>query len=581
MKRILKYASRYWYLYVISIVAMVISAVLDMLTPIVISKIIDDVIIAKQAEIFVRLLLSLVLIGLGRAVFGYVKEYLFDISSTKIACDVRKDLFTHIQTLSLRFFNKNSTGELMARVKDDVDRIWAAVGYVIMLIIEVVIYCVLVLGFMFSISPLLTLIPLCIMPIVAIMAFKMERKLGGVYEQISEENAELTTVAQENLAGVRTVKAFAREKYEVGKFLKHNQKYYELNMKQAKTVAKYNPNIQFLSNMLIVLVIIFGGILVINGEITLGKLGAFSEYSYNIVWPMEILAWLCNDLAAAVASNKKIDKIMKEVPEIKSPPIPVVKEKVEGRLSFQNVSFSIDKTPILKEISFSLDKGKTLGIMGNTGSGKSSIVNLIERFHDVDSGEILLDGVNIKEYDLKQLRASCAIVMQDVFLFSDSIEENIKIGNREEMDKKEMIMAAEYASARNFIEGMSEKYQTIIGERGVGLSGGQKQRISIARALAKNAPLLIFDDSTSALDMETEFMIQKALANINRVTKIIIGHRISAVKDADEIIVLEQGAIAERGTHKELLSQKGLYYRTYVAQYGDYGLNDNIEFGQI
>ncbi|NLZ81378.1 MAG: ABC transporter ATP-binding protein [Clostridiales bacterium] len=570
MNRIGKYIARYWYLYAIGITSMVISISLDVTSPRITRSIIDDVIVGGKIELLTRLLLALLGIGFGRAIFQYIKEFVFDVASVSIAADMRKNLFQHIQKLSIRYFDKNNTGELMARVKDDVDKVWNAIGFVGMLIIECIIHTTIVLYSMFSISPILTIVPLLIMPIVGYIAVVMENKLGKVYEEISEQNAELNTVAQENLAGVRTVKSFAREDYEIEKFAKHNKKYYDLNMQQAKILIKHNPNISFLTKVLLVAVITIGGILVIRGKITIGELGAFTEYANNIIWPMELLGWLSNDFASAVASNKKINKILLEESEIKEPESPVTLGKVQGEIELKNVSFDLYDSKILEGISLKVGKGKTIGIMGMTGSGKTSIVNLLERFYDVDNGEILLDGVNIKELSLRELRQNIAIVMQDVFLFSDSIEENIKIGSKYEMDSETIRQAAEAANAKEFIEDLSSGYETVIGERGVGLSGGQKQRISIARALAKEAAVLIMDDSTSALDMETEYEIQQKLQMLKDTTKIIIAHRISAVKNADEIIILENGKIAERGNHEELINKKGLYYATYEAQYEGY-----------
>jgi ATP-binding cassette subfamily B protein len=316
-------------------------------------------------------------------------------------------------------------------------------------------------------------------------------------------------------------------------------------------------------------VILFGGRQVIRGEISLGTLGAFTEYSMNIVWPMEMLGWLSNDLAAAFASYKRIRKIFAEEAKITEPENPVILDEVKGSVEFNQVSFNLNGNDILTDISFKLEAGKTIGIMGTTGAGKSSIINLLQRFYDASQGEILLDGVNIKDLSLKQLRGSISLVMQDVFLFSDTINENVKLGKRPWVKQEEVIEAAHYSQASEFIERMDDGYDTIIGERGVGLSGGQKQRISIARALAKKTPILVLDDSTSALDMETEHLIQKSLTDI-KATKIIIAHRISAVRNADEIIILENGKIKERGTHETLLKEKGYYYQTYQAQYGDY-----------
>jgi ATP-binding cassette subfamily B protein len=346
-------------------------------------------------------------------------------------------------------------------------------------------------------------------------------------------------------------------------------------MEQSKVFIKYYPYFQFVTKVLPLAVIILGGYMVMHDRMTLGTLGAFTEYSMNIVWPMEMLGWLSNMCASSFASGRRIRKIFAEQSDIPEKEQPVVLDHIKGNICFDKVSFSADNKNILSDISFDLEAGKTIGIMGATGTGKSSIINLLQRFYDVTEGEIYLDGVNIKDLTLKQLRAGISLVMQDVFLFSDTITENVKLGKKSFIDQEDVTNASDQAQAKAFIEKMEERYETIIGERGVGLSGGQKQRISIARALAKKCPILVLDDSTSALDMETEHLIQNSLSQLEA-TKIIIAHRISAVRNADEIIILEDGRIAERGTHETLLLAKGYYYNTYMAQYGDYLLENDV-----
>lgn len=569
MKKIRTYLWEHRLAFGLAILAMIISISLDMLSPKLTQSMIDDVLLGGHMDLLTPLLLAYAGVGVGRFIFQYVKEYTFDLTGSKIAAQIRRAVFCHVQSLSTEFFDRTGTGELMSRIKDDVDHIWDGLTYVGMLMIEVIIHTSIVLFCMYSLNWKLAILPTIGMAASAAIAIYMEHRLDSVYESISEENATLNTVAEENLAGVRTVKAFAREKYEIGKFLSHNQRYYELNMEQSNIFVKYHPYISLISKILPISVLLFGGVQVMQGEFTLGELSAFFAYSNNIVWPMEMLGWLTNSLSYAVASNRRIQKLYGEKPAVKDPETPVVLSSVKGQITFEHVSFhKADQHEILHDISFTVKPGKTVGIMGTTGAGKSSLIYLLQRLYDVTDGAIYLDGVNIKDLSLHQLRGAMSFVMQDIFLFSDTILENVKLGKKDTLTLSSIKEASRRAQASSFIEKMESQYDTVIGERGIGLSGGQKQRITIARALARKAPVLVLDDSTSALDMETEQCIHDTLRELKDTTKIIIGHRISAVCHADEILILENGQIVERGTHDELLAKKGHYYQTFVAQYG-------------
>lgn len=567
MKKLKSYVLPFWKSYLAATISLVLAIVLEMLTPQITKIIINESFVGKDFSRFGYLLAAIVILGIGRSALGYYKEFTFDRNSQTIGTNIRKDLFAHIQTLSMDYFDNTNTGELMARVKDDVDKVKDAFGMTGMLIVQISLYVTSVLYCMFRLSPLLGLLPLSVMVFGIGLSFALEKKFDKVYTDLSEENARLTTVAEENLAGVRTVKAFAREKFEISKFAKRNHHYYELNMEQTKLMTQFYPIYQFIGVVLPVICAILGGLMCIKGRMDLGSLVAFVEYSRDCTWPLDMFAELANELSSSFASYKKIKAIADEKPQMTEVKNPIYLEQIQGDLKFENVTLRLDGNNILENIDIDLPRGKTLGVMGATGSGKSSLINLLQRFYDPAEGQVLIDGVDIKQMELAQVRQTSAVVLQDVFLFSDTIEENIKMGRRGIMDLDEVKNAARMAQAKDFIEGMEEQYDTVIGERGVGLSGGQKQRISIARALSKHSPILVLDDSTSALDMETESKMQAMLKSITDSSKIIIAHRISAVRNADEIIYLDQGKIAERGTHEELLAKKGLYYATYLAQY--------------
>lgn len=573
-----RYFKKYAFVYIIAFVAMTASTFLDQLAPLFVQHIVDDVLLAHNIEPLKLLLIGILSVGVGRCIFQYTKEFLCDFAGSKIASEVRINLFQKIQSLSANFFDGINSGELMSRVKDDVDRIWDVAAYMGILMAEVIIRTITTIFFLFRINWQLALIPCAGMIAAAFIALKMEKKLDVLFGDLAQKNSELNNTAAENLAGVRTVKAFAREGFEINKFHKHNQKYYELNIDLSRVFVKYNPMIQIITRMLSVISLLLGGLIVIHGnplmggeKLSMGELIAFIQYVGGMIWPIEMLGWLTNGFASAKASIKRLNKIYSEMPDI------LDESKIEedllspfdvsGSIKFNNVTYKAGENKILEDVSFEIQAGQTLGIMGATGSGKTTIINLLKRMYDVSDGSIELDGVDIRQFPLATLRKSVACVMQDIFLFSDTIDGNIRLGERETMTTPTVRLALEKSHSAEFVDKMKDKEHTVIGERGVGLSGGQKQRITIARALARKTPILVLDDSTSALDTETEQEIQGVLAELSGMTKIIIAHRISAVRKADKIIVLDGGKVCEEGTHEELLAKGGLYKETYDSQY--------------
>ncbi len=586
---LLHYFKRYSFLYLIALIAMCASTLLDQAAPLIVQHIVDDVLIAKKMEVLNFLLLGILGIGVGRCIFQYTKEFLCDYAGSKIACEVRINLFRKIQSLSANFFDGINSGELMSRVKDDVDRIWDIAAFMGILMAEVFIRTVTTLFFMIRINWQLALIPIIGMIGSGVIAILMEKQLDDLYGAVMQEGSEMNNTAAENLAGVRTVKAFAREGFEIAKFHKHNQKFYELNIDLSRVFVKYNPMIQSITRVLTVVSLFLGGLIVMKGnplqggqKMSVGELMAFLQYVGGMIWPMEMLGWLTNGFSSAKASVKRLNKIYAEMPDITENSELAKNTEgadadlanamfsqfdISGDISFDHVTYASGEKKILDDVSFSIKAGQTLGIMGATGSGKTTLINLLKRMYDVTDGSIKLDGIDIRELPLPTLRRAISCVMQDIFLFSDTIDGNIRLGARETITVPEVRSALEKSHSAEFVDRMEEKENTVIGERGVGLSGGQKQRITIARALARKTPVLVLDDSTSALDTETEQEIQQVLAELSGMTKIIIAHRISAVRKADKIIVLDKGKVVESGTHEELLKLGGLYKETYDSQY--------------
>ena len=572
MKRILKYVSKYKGTVIIGTMCMLIVIGVDLFLPYLQQVFIDSGLMKGNQNVIVSVLVWIGIITIIKAMLGYGKEFLYDVLSSWVHQDIKNDLFAHIQTLEFEYFDNMNTGELMSRIGEDAENIWQTIGYGMRLFIENIIYFVISTIILFVLNYKLALACFIVMIPIGFIGIKLENKFGETYSKISDQTAEINTIAQEDIAGIKLVKAFSREKYEINKFLKMNKVYYDLNMEQAKIIGDYFPPIEFLTNIALVIMIVLGGFLVMDGEVSIGILVAFNGYIWNLIWPMRMLGELTDLLSRTVSSANKIFAIMDKDPSIKTKENFKDVKNIKGNIKFEGVNFKYDDKLVLKNINLDIKAGSTVAIMGTTGSGKSTLLNLIGRYYDVKEGCIKVDNIDVKNYDLEVLRSSMAIVPQDTFLFSDSILNNIKFSN-ENASFEEIKEASKLACANEFIEGLELGYNTEIGERGIGLSGGQKQRIAIARSLVRKAKILILDDSTSALDMETEHELLKNLSNRkHESTTFIIAHRISAVKNADLIIYLEDGQIKESGTHDELLKKKGRYYDIYNDQFRDFNL---------
>ncbi|MBI5990488.1 ABC transporter ATP-binding protein [Clostridium perfringens] len=562
------YISKRMVFLIVPIVAMIIVLGIDSFFPYLQKIFVDDILLGSDKSklgLFFGVFLGLSLL---RGILGYIKEFLFDKFSLNVSKEIRMDLFKKIQSFEFSFFDSTNTGELMSRIGEDVDIVWETISYGLRLLIEGIILFIISVTIMMSMSPSITIICLVILLPVGVLAILVNKKFHRNYSKISDKVADINLMAQQDIAGIRLVKAFAREKYETEKFLKVNKDYYDLNITQARILSNFLPVIDLLTNLTPVAMIIYGGYLVIKGNITMGTLLAFSSYILNLSFCVKNIGGLVNMMSQNRASMDKIFNILKRKPQITSMENSYNPDKVKGEIEFKNVSFRYNEEEVLKKINLKIPAGSTVAIMGETGCGKSSILSLIGRHYDVSSGEVLIDGVNVKKWNLDSLRENMAVVFQDTFLFSDSIKDNIDFGGNKSED--EIIEAAKDSCAYDFIKEMPEGFETEVGERGLGLSGGQKQRLAIARALVRKTPILILDDATSALDMETEFNVLKNLSKKqDKATTFIIAHRISGVKDADIILFMKDGEIVEMGDHESLLNKKGYYYSVYCHQFQD------------
>ncbi|MBU3101504.1 ABC transporter ATP-binding protein [Clostridium frigoriphilum] len=565
-----KYAKKYNIKIIIGFILVIICSAMNMVAPYLSGTIVDKVIMGKESNILIPLLGVITAVILLRSILRYIFLILLENMSQDSIFDIRNDIYSNLQKLDFDFFDKTSTGDIMNKMTGDIDAVRHFLAWVGYNVLENSFIFLFGIAIMFSINYKLTLILLMFTPPIAYFARKLAIDVKPTFFNVRQQFSKLNSVAQENISGNRVVKAFAKEEFEIGKFGKENDEFRKRNIDSAKVWGKYLPIIDSLSISLNIVIILVGGIMVINQSITIGNLVTFNAMIFTINNPMRMAGWLINDIQRFSASGEKIIELMNTKPKIKNSENQVEEDRIKGNIEFKNVNFNYGDEEVLENINLKVSPGQTIAIIGHTGSGKSTFVSLLCRFYECTKGEILIDGYDIKDFNLRRLRKNIAVAMQDIFLFSDTIEGNIAYGlPTASMD--EVRWAASIAGADDFINKMEEGYDTIVGERGVGLSGGQKQRISLARALLKNPSIIILDDTTSSLDIQTENNIRHSLDKYFKdKTTFIIAHRISSVKNADMILVLNNGRIVERGTHSELLVKKGEYYNVYINQFGNF-----------
>lgn len=548
-------------------------AALNIVSPYISGIIVDDVIGNGITELLPVMIACLLGVTLVKGILRYSSQVMFETCSQGVLYNMRDTVYRKLLQEDFNFYNKNRTGDLMSRQTGDMDAIRHFIAYVIYAVYENVLLLSFALLMIFTVNVKLALCMLVVLPFTALTTYKQSSKVRPAFQRIRQQFSSLNTFVQENISGNRVVKAFAREDYEIEKFNIENDAYRDAELTASATWKKYIPVFEFLSNILTVVLMVYGGYMVIQGEITLGNLVTVNGYLWMLTAPLRMAGWWINDIHRFTTSAEKIYNTYKQEPEVMMPRKPVEHKRMDGDVEFRNVCYHAEDADIISDISFKVKQGQTVGIIGSTGSGKSTIMNLLCRFYDVNEGEVLVDGINVKDLDLYELRDNIGMAMQDVFLFSDTIEGNIAYG-RPDCSFEQVKKAAKMADANLFIQEMPDGYDTIVGERGVGLSGGQKQRISLARALLKDPAILILDDTTSAVDMETESYIQQQLKNIQReCTIFIIAYRISSIKDADLILVMDKGRIVEQGTHEELSKAGGYYEAAFRHQYGDFREN--------
>ena len=578
LKHLLKHFARYKWAVVGGVVCLLFVDGMQLLIPRIIKRVVDDLTYSSDAHSNLLVYgLRIVALAAGIAVFRFFWRFFIIGTSRRIEEDIRNDLYGHLQKLSASYFAVNKTGDLMAHAINDLNAVRMACGFGVVAMTDAIVLGLAAIGFMLALNVRLTLLALIPMPIIALFTLRAGKMLHSRFEKVQETFSSLTERVRESMSGIRVVKAYSQEEHELASLAVIGKEYVHDNIRLVRVWGAFFPFIMMLSSMSVVVIIYFGGRQVMLGGITTGDLVAFTSYLGILTWPMIAMGWVVNVLQRGAASMGRINKILEVRPAIADHEDAVELAEPRGEVEFRGVTFSYEKglEPALADVSFTVPKGHTLGVLGRTGSGKSTVCNLLLRIHEATEGQVLVDGSDVTGLTLSSLRGAIGYVPQDTFLFSDTIRENIRFGAPDASDER-VTQAARIAGILDEIESFPNGLDTLVGERGVTLSGGQKQRVAIARALLHAPAIVVLDDALSSVDTATEERIQQELKGaLENRTSIIVSHRISSIKHADETIVLDDGRIVERGTHQELLALEGLYANIYERQLLEAAMEDS------